>query len=38
MRRHDAKHLSDINVSKRLRFDDPFVVCVTNSWKNTVLH
>lgn len=38
MRGHDAKHLSDINGSKRLRFDDPFVVCVTNSWKNTVLH
>lgn len=38
MRGHDAKHLSDINGSKRLRFDDPLVVCVTNSWKNTVLH
>ena len=38
MRGHDAKHLSDINGSKRLRFDDPFVVCVTNSWKNTMLH
>lgn len=38
MRGHDAKHLSDINGSKRLRFDDPFVVCVTNSWKNTALH
>ena len=36
MRGHDAKHLSDINGSKRLRFDDPFVVCVTNSWKNSV--
>lgn len=30
MRGHDAKHLSDINGSKRLRFDDPFVVCVTD--------